>query len=258
MVNFRSLSSSLKGLARLWMFFPVFFLGVSFFLFDLKLNGLIRLLLSSGFWLVSFIAVIAGYGVLKLRWYSWYLFMFSNITIAYLTAVTLSHFSESDFKTYLFLTTIMIQLFFIYMVTKELRVPYFFPRIRWWESDPRYKLALPVELQRKDGTQSQAEIMDISKGGCFIKTHEKFNLEEKLNIEFKLFEKKINCYGLVVWSTESTITHPKGIGIKFTQVSRANLFYLKQATKKMKKITHDFRETIAGQTLNEYLQNGKS
>jgi hypothetical protein len=57
----------------------------------------------------------------------------------------------------------------LYVLKTELRVPYFSPKIAWWESDPRYKISVPAEMTSPDHSY-RGDIMDVSASGCFIKT----------------------------------------------------------------------------------------
>ncbi|MEW6057491.1 MAG: PilZ domain-containing protein [Bdellovibrionota bacterium] len=175
--------------------------------------------------------------------------------MVYQTAVALVYYSDQEFRLPVFLATGAGQLFFIYIVGREIRVPYFFPRIRWWESDPRYKLSVQTRLNREEKKDElEGEIMDLSVGGCFIKTHGFFMLDEPITLHFTLFEKNIECRGRVVWRTESMVTHPKGIGVKFDTLSKENVFCLKQATKKMKELAKAYSQMTRERNWQEYLQ----
>src|SRR5690606_14340944 len=108
----------------------------------------------------------------------------------------------------------------VYRVGREVKVPYFLPRIRWWESNPRYRLAVAVEIIRDNGAKIEGEILDLSLQGCFVKLQENVRNNEFVTADFELFGERVQCSGSVVWRTESSITHPKGIGIKFGPLPR--------------------------------------
>ena len=96
-------------------------------------------------------------------------------------------------------------------------VPYFLPKIRWWESDPRNKLLIPAKVRlSSDALIQESDILDISLMGCFVRTRETVPENERVQIEFSVFGHDFVCSGIVVWRAESTVTHPKGLGIKFT------------------------------------------
>src|SRR4051812_28761076 len=131
------LSRTLRAIILLWVAFPIFYLVYAGFGLVINMNGIVRLALTPFFWFTSAISITAGIGISKVRWYGWYLFLFSNFLTSYLTAVSLANYSSSDLRFLLFVMTLLFQLALIFIVGREVRVPYFFPRIRWWESDPR-------------------------------------------------------------------------------------------------------------------------
>ncbi|MBI3543253.1 MAG: PilZ domain-containing protein [Deltaproteobacteria bacterium] len=247
-------SRTLRLISYLWMSYPASYLIYTLFPLALNLDGIIRVILSPGYWFVCFFAVIAGIGVLRIRWYGWYMFVFSNFLITYEVAYDLSHNSVGDMKTVCFFTTLGLQILVIYLIGREIRVPYFFPRIRWWESDPRYKLSVQTKLVREDKSELEGEIMDLSLGGCFIKTHSYFTPDETITLDFALFERPVRCAGHVVWRTESTVTHPKGIGVKFNTLNKETIFCLKQATQKLRKLARVYSQMSRERNWQEYLQ----
>lgn len=217
-------------------------------------KSVVAIMLSPSYWLISALAIIAGRGILMIRWYGWYAFILSNITLAYVTAVTLAQYSGRENEVLVFLATGLVQMALIFLVGREIRVPYFFPKIRWWESDPRYKLSVPVKVLRADKSQVEAEIMDISLGGCFMKTHHYFLTDEQVTLDFTLFERPLNCKGRVVWKTESTVTHPGGIGVKFETLNKETTYCLKQATEKLRKLARAYSQMTRERNWQEYLQ----
>lgn len=236
------------------MSLPLTYLFYAALVMAVPMSGLVKILLSPWYWIVCALAVAAGRGILMIRWYGWYAFVLSNVTVSYETAVTLAYFSEGQLKFVVFLATALVQAMLIFLVGREIRVPYFFPRIRWWESDPRYKLSVPAKIVRADQTELEGEIMDISMGGCFIKTHHYFVPDEKVTLDFTLFERPLNCPGNVVWRTESSVTHPKGIGVKFEDVGKDTQHCLKEATLKLRKLARTYSQLTREKNWQEYLQ----
>lgn len=247
-------SKTLRAIAYVWLSFPLTFLVYAATVLALNMTGIVKVILSPGYWFVTIVSIIAGIGVLRIHWYGWYMFLFSNILITYETAVDLVHYSTGELKVAAFLLTIAMQVLVIYIVGREIRVPYFFPRIRWWESDPRYKLSVQTRLVREDKSEVEGEIMDLSLGGCFIKTHAYFVPDELVDLNFSLFERPLLCTGRVVWRTESTVTHPKGIGVKFEPLTKDNAVCLKQATQKLKKLAQVYSQMTREKNWQEYLQ----
>jgi Tfp pilus assembly protein PilZ len=247
-------SRTLRTISYAWISFPLTYLVYAVLVLALNFSGLVKVILSPWYWFVCAISVIAGIGTLRIRWYGWYMFIFSNLLITYETALDIAHYSVGNFKIAVFFLTIIMQAVVTYIVAREIRVPYFFPRIRWWESDPRYKLSVQSKLVREDKTEQEGEIMDLSLGGCFIKTHSYFTPDEPLTLDFSLFEKPVRCTGRVVWRTESTVTHPKGIGVKFDPLNKETAICLKQAGQKLKKLARVYSQMTREKNWQEFLQ----
>ncbi len=250
----------LASIAKLWISFPVSYLIYGAFVLGLSFEDFMKVLLSPFYWFTFSVAMLAGTGLLRIRWYGWYIFIFSNLLILYETASILTYYSHSENKLLGFLVTLAIQAIVLFLVAREVRVPYFFPKIRWWETDPRYKLSVGVQIHKKDGEKKEVEgeIMDISLGGCFIKTHTFFAQDEIVGITFNLFERTLNLDGMVVWRTESRVTHPKGVGVKFMPLTKEILLALKTATKKLQELNRVYNQMTRERNWQEYLQREQS
>ena len=205
----------LKSVAAFFIVFPIVYIVIVAMLFDIPLNACVSLLISPFYYIVSFCAVAAGYGLWEMRRWSWYLFIAAQILITYENAVIAVSYAESHHKTFAFLIVVLLQAALVFRVGREIRVPYLFPRIRWWESNPRYRLAIPVTITRKNGDVCKGEILDLSLAGCFVKLRNDFTSDEALALNFNSYGYEVYCEGNVVWSALSAVTHPKGIGIKF-------------------------------------------
>lgn len=244
---------TLKTIAYCWISFPILYSMCCLTFFSLSFGDYVRMVLTPWFWLVSGLATFVGFSLLQINWYAWYLFVFSCFTILYQTAVALAFHSHSSYKIPLFIITCLFELGLFFVVSREVRVPYFFPRIRWWESDPRYKLSVPVRLVVND-QELQGEIMDISMGGCFIKSGSNYSLGDEISLFFDLFESPVACRGKVVWRAQSRVTHPKGIGIKFSTVDKETLIVLKAATQKLKHLSRVYSQITRERSWQEYLE----
>lgn len=242
-----------------WVLFPVLYIFYGLLFLGLNTEGLLKMVLSPWYWFVSALAILAGIGILQILWFGWYAFLFSNFTIAYQTAVALIYYSVADIRIPAFFGTLVMQVLLIYLVGLKIRVPYFFPRIRWWESDPRFKLNIPAQLRLNDQSESSdGDILDLSLKGCFIKTFVDHQQDEDLKINFVLFEKEITCTGKVVWVTEGAVTHPRGIGVKFDPLNKEAVFYIKKAVRKIKHLARFYTQLNRERNWREYLEREKN
>lgn len=242
----RYTSRFLKSVAAAYFAFPLVYLAVVAVLFDIPASPCVRILLSPLFFIVCGLAIASGYGFWEMKRWAWYLFVPTNLLIAYATAIFGADYGESHHQVLAFAGCVFGLVALTYRVAREVRVPYFFPKIRWWESDPRYRLSSPAKLRRQvngEEKASDAEILDISTGGCFLKTRDDLRQDEEVVVAFSIFGIPVSCAGNVVWRTQSTVTHPKGIGVKFSAIEKAQRRCLRQITRRLKEIASFYRRS---------------
>jgi hypothetical protein len=244
----------LKSVALAYMGFPLVYLLTAAVLFDMPGSACLRVLLSPSYYVISALAALAGYGLWEMKRWSWHLFLLVNLLVTYNNAVLVSDHGETHHKLMAFLASAAILVFLVLRVSREVRVPYFLPRIRWWESNPRYKLSVPVQMVRIDGSRLPGDIMDLSLGGCFIKLRNELAQDEPLALEFTVFALPITARGTVVWRTTSTVTHPKGVGVKFGQVTRQQRRELRAVVQRLRKIAAYYRSARFLTSQDEFMK----
>jgi Tfp pilus assembly protein PilZ len=85
-------------------------------------------------------------------------------------------------------------------------------------------------------TPIDGEILDLSLGGCFVKLRSGLRRDELIQLDFTVFGLMVQVHGAVVWCTQSTVTHPKGVGVKFSLENRAQKRVLRRINQRLKKI----------------------
>lgn len=227
----------------LWSFPLSYILLIGTF-YNLTFSTMVSLFFSFFYLAHSVIAVITGFALYRMRPWAWHFYIFHSLLMIaeqfYLAKkVAENHIVEIP----LFFVTLFI-LIAIWLLKSELRVPYFSPKIAWWESDPRYKISVPVEMTTADHFY-RGDIMDISASGCFIKTKDPLKVDTMITVKFALFDHKFDCTGRVVWRTESGVTHPKGVGVRFTGLPKNVQVNLKSTVKKLKTLSRKFKHLRA-------------
>jgi hypothetical protein len=203
--------------------FPIFYLIFSAFIFDLRSKGILSVVLSPLFYIASFFWIVTGVGLRRLRHWAWYTFLGAQFFITYLNALNLVNYSDSASKGIAFILTLLIQLYVFLTVSNEVRVPYLFPRIKWWESGLAAMHHIPVEVFHVGSTTgtSMGQLLDISAKGCFIKCPADFEPFEKIKIRIDAYSLQFDVPGRVMWNAISAVTHPKGIGVQFYDLDRS-------------------------------------
>jgi len=84
-----------------------------------------------------------------------------------------------------------------YFLLPSVRKTYFNPRVRWWESKPRYTLKILAGLVIKD-THHEAFLVNISEGGAFITSSKPFTSGDALKLEFEILSQPFHIFGHIV------------------------------------------------------------
>jgi c-di-GMP-binding flagellar brake protein YcgR len=112
------------------------------------------------------IYVLCAVGIFSVKKWGWYVFLScSLVLIGYNIAVYLTNprYTLILLIIYNVVLAVVAGIFF----RKHIIAPYFNPRLRWWETETRYKIDIYAELSigRK---KLRGEILDISNSGCLI------------------------------------------------------------------------------------------
>ena len=240
----RYTSSVLKSVAFAYCAFPAVLFPVFVVVFDIAWVQVFRLLISPLFYFVTGWMVLAGYGLWEMRRWSWYVFLTANTLLLYWCALVLTEFGQTQHKGMSFSLVFSVVVVLLIRVGREVRVPYFHPRIRWWETNPRYRLSVQVQVERQAGVSESGEILDISRGGCFVKFRETIQDHERVLLRFTIFQIPMCCEGVVVWRSRSTVTHPKGCGVKFvgmTKVQRKSFRFIESRLRRISSLYRSSR-----------------
>jgi len=213
-----------KVIAWVFFLFPLVYLPVVHLAFDVRLERLLSLLISPFFYLVCAVTVTAGAGLRRFKSWSWYVRGVALPLVFYESLRILVDYSSSPYRLELFGGTTLLLLSMFYFVSRELRVPYRMPRIRWWETNPKFRWDLPTVLQNEAGVEKAGTIMDITSKGCFVSTDGVLVPEEKIYVTIPDptpgEEEELRIQGRVIWVAQPSVTYPRGAGIRFEKMDR--------------------------------------
>ncbi len=175
------------------------------------------------------------------RW-AWYIFLLTNILINYSVAIILAEYGSAENPVGIFIGSLIVSIYLIFRIGREVAVPYLLPKIRWWESNPRYRLQIPTTIIRSTGAVADGQILDMSTGGVFIRISQDLLQDEWITIRFSVFKTQMEMSGVIVWRSQSSVTHPKGVGLKFAPLDRAKKKTMKAITQRLRKIGRFYRQ----------------
>lgn len=192
----------------------------------------------------STIAITTAFALYRMKPYAWHFYVFHSFLMVVEQFYVGLRYGQNTFVAVPLAFSTCLILAVLYILKLELRVPYFSPKIAWWESDPRYKISVPAQMTCSDHFY-RGDIMDISASGCFIKTKDPIKVDQVIQIKFSLFDHKFECDGRVVWRTESGVTHPKGVGVRFTGLEKGVHHDLRETVKKLKTLSRKYKDLRA-------------
>ncbi len=238
------MSRTLRILTIFMVGFPILHPLLSALVFQLPIKGVVSIALSPLFYLSSVFWVMSGIGLRSFHHWSWYTFGVAQVLAAYFNALILVNHSNSEFKGFSFGFVMLLQYLLFRLVAHEVRVPYLFPKINWWESGIAGTHHLEVDLTPTQGgvPASKGQLLDLNLRGCFIKSPHDFRLHDPIQVRINAYGQELVLPGRVVWNAKSTVTHPKGIGIQFGDLERP----LKRKTRVLIKYFNQQKESSGG------------
>lgn len=189
---------------------------------------------------LSFLIIppIVAIGIYKIRPWGWYLALVHlglivvNNMIAWLKGSRTPTWAIWAFTAFTFVVLITF-------VRKTIREPYFNPRVRWWETKPRFAMTLQVALGN-DRTRLTGETFNISEGGMFMVSDASVSIDEKFSAKLsRNGGDPINCEGQVVWVNPAGQSLPQGFGFMFTGLDRGGLAEIRRYIKDQKQLLRD-------------------
>jgi hypothetical protein len=104
-----------------------------------------------------------------------------------------------------------------YFLLPAVRAAYFNPKLRWWESKPRFFVDIPATFDDGEGDR-RCVITDLSEGGAFITTSRKLEADENIHLTFSFVNLEVKVEARVVhrrWQGT------RGYGLQFVPDERS-------------------------------------
>lgn len=120
----------------------------------------------------------------------------------------------------MFLVVLMNLALFIYFLIPEVRIVFINPRIRWWESKPRYRTNIPGEILFQ-GFTSPVVIEDLSVGGVGVVARASPDMGSIVEVQWNWSDQLMVMHGKIAYS-RSAGSHQKRLGVEWTQNPNEN------------------------------------
>jgi hypothetical protein len=178
---------------------------------------------------------IAGIAILSVKKWSLPVFLTVQILVIGDFLFKVPTFYEND-QFGIIISSVIFMLINIilvmYFLGSTLRIAYLDPKIRWWETCPRYLVKISAQSQF-----GAIEIVDLSLSGAYVTVKEKPSDNFELN--FTLYEESFQLICQPVH--EIKLYENPGCGVLFIRHDKSTTQRLKQVMKKVKKAGYSCR-----------------
>ena len=162
------------------------------------------------------LAWVAAYTIYQMKAWSWWFALLAVLGLAAYGGMV-SLFRTENLGTAWAVTSAIITalpaLAAGILLQREVRTPYFNPRIRWWEAEPRY----PFDAQVRGGGRA----LDISQKGMFVQHEDPPKMGTRDTFMFAFDGGEVSVPGEVSWVSEGDAAHPSGFGLEFGELDEA-------------------------------------
>lgn len=205
-------------LALLHIFAPLGNIIFNSFISNMSIVNYMGTFFNSGNWtralVVILVPILGGVLIYLCRKWSYLLYIVLMASPLVYNYLSWRLQPTAEFSFYLTLFSILNLLAVGYFLLPQVRQIYFDPRLRWWETKPRFKTEFEAQLTWGD-KNAKGEIKNISEGGLFINTDLKVDANGLVQINFEHEKKSYSFKGEVVYSSPSDAK--QGYGIKLTR-----------------------------------------
>lgn len=158
------------------------------------------------------LAWFAAYAVYHMKAWSWWLALVAALgLVAFSVGVSLYRAQDVG-DAWLWTSVVIISVPTVVaalLLQREIRTPYFNPRIRWWESEPRFAIDAPV--------RGGGRALDISRNGMFIQHDKAPELGTEGEWFFEIDGHEVKVAGAASWLSPGEAEHPAGFGVRFEE-----------------------------------------
>jgi hypothetical protein len=155
-----------------------------------------------------------GVGLWRVRPWGYYLF-FGFITTVIGFTLYQMFIEKQPFSVMQTMMIVYFSIAAIFLLQRQIAAPYFNPKLRWWERNPRF----PVNLEGQfkfDGVTHSAAILDISQTGCFTNLEAQLRPGDSLKVLIKVLDFDFSIESKVIRRS----LNPAGFGIVFLDLDR--------------------------------------
>ena len=185
-------------------------------------------------------SILAGIAIYMVRSWSYPVFLMSMAWVT--TRIIYNYAVLPELYTFSYIIVPMIVNIFLvsYILLPNVRAAYYIPRIRWWETKPRFKYFTDATVIFDDQNHD-CMINDIAEGGVFISATEDFLIDQQLKFKVKILGYEIESEAKITHKKEAS---PQGYGVQFLNISKELKLKMQRLCKQLENEKHEITRPI--------------
>ncbi|MCK4804314.1 MAG: PilZ domain-containing protein [Spirochaetes bacterium] len=182
--------------------------------------------------LILFVYPISAAAIYSIKKWGWYLFLACSLIL-----ISYNIFVYYLSPRYSFLILIVLNVILAIVAgiffRKHIIAPYFNPRLRWWETEPRYKIEIHADIIFGKNVLT-GEILDISNSGFFMSLDQDLTVGRVFKFNLKCLKCSVEVNGKVMRKS-SRKEELNGYGVMFVKLTDAEKMGINALIKDLEK-----------------------
>lgn len=188
-------------------------------------------------------SLVAGVAVYSIKKWSYPVFLISMLWLTFYIFQNLD--PGITFKEIFFTIVIPMAiniLYVTYLLLPNVRAVYFNPRLRWWETKPRYIFATNMKITSPDQPEKiiTGVMANISEGGLFAQIHTPLEPNSVINLEMEILDVPMQLQAKVVYRKPDGVSH----GLQFSDMSKDQKKIIKTIMARFEKDKYEITRQI--------------
>jgi hypothetical protein len=168
--------------------------------------------------IILFLYPLSAAALYSVKKWGWYLFLGCVLTLIGYNIFVYFHNPRYSLSVLIIFNVVLAVVAGIFF-RKHVIAPYFNPRLRWWESKPRFKIDIHADIML-DGRVLSGDILDLSDSGFFMTFDGPLSIGKVYSFNLKCLKRSVNVSGKVMRkSTENEGV--RGFGIMFFRLAES-------------------------------------
>lgn len=194
--------------------------------------------------LILFVYPISAAAIYSIKKWGWYLFLACSLILISYNIFVYNLSPRYSLLILIFLNVILAIVAGVFF-RKHIIAPYFNPRLRWWETEPRYKIDIHADIISGKNILT-GEILDISNSGFFMAFERDLTVGRVYKFNLKCLKHSVEVNGKVMRKA-SQKEELNGYGIMFVKLTDAEKMGISSLIEDLEKGgTRDFSREVKG------------